>query len=86
MQAEELRLAVLDLIFEVSAKYVSPLEQYTRVGAMLLLPSQEITPRPIEGKHLYYAGRSYSIALRTSRPKKLLAPLSTCAEASVMFG
>ncbi len=50
---------------------------YIRAGATLLLPSQGITPRPHEGKHIYYAGWSYSTALRTSRPKSLLAMLST---------
>lgn len=50
---------------------------YSSAGATLLLPSQGITPRPHEGKHLYYAGWSYSTSLRTSRPKKLLAVLST---------
>jgi putative transposase len=50
---------------------------YTGAGATLLLPSQGIKPRPHEGKHVYYAGWSYSIALRTSRPQSLLAVLST---------
>jgi putative transposase len=50
---------------------------YSSAGAMLLLPSQGITPRPSEGKHVYYAGWSYSTSLRTSRPKNLLAVLST---------
>jgi len=50
---------------------------YTSAGAMLLLPSQGITPRPHEGKHMYYAGWSYATSLRTSRPKNLLAVLST---------
>jgi putative transposase len=50
---------------------------YTGAGATLLLPSQGITPRPHEGKHVYYAGWSYSLALRTSHPKRLLAVLST---------
>jgi len=50
---------------------------YTSAGAMLLLPSQGITPHPHEGKHMYYAGWSYSTSLRTSRPKNLLAVLST---------
>jgi putative transposase len=50
---------------------------YTGAGATLLLPSQGITPRPHEGKHVYYAGWSYAIALRTSRPRSLLAVLST---------
>ncbi len=50
---------------------------YSSAGATLLLPSQGITPRPSEGKHSYYAGWSYSTLLRTSRPKRLLAVLST---------
>ena len=50
---------------------------YTREGATLLLPSQRFTPRPAEGKHIYYAGWSFSIALRTSRPKTMMAVLST---------
>ncbi|HKF37589.1 MAG TPA: transposase, partial [Ktedonobacteraceae bacterium] len=50
---------------------------YSRAGATLLLPSQGITPRPHEGKHVYYAGWSYAIALRTSQKKELLAVLST---------
>jgi putative transposase len=49
---------------------------YTREGATLLLPSQRFTPRPSEGKHIYYAGWSFSIALRTSRPKTMMAVLS----------
>ena len=50
---------------------------YTGTGAALLLRPQGITPRPQEGKHVYYAGWSYSIALRTSQPKNILALLST---------
>jgi putative transposase len=50
---------------------------YTSAGATLLLPSQGFTARPPEGKHIYYAGWSYSTSLRTSRPKNLLAILST---------
>ena len=50
---------------------------YSRTGATLLLPSQGFTPRPSEGKHIYYAGWSFSIALRTSRPKTMMAVLST---------
>jgi putative transposase len=50
---------------------------YTRAGATLLLPSQGFTSRPFEGgKHVYYAGWSYSIALRTSQPKAILSVLS----------
>jgi len=50
---------------------------YIRAGATLLLPSQGFIARPHEGKHIYYAGWSYSVALRTSRPENLLAVLST---------
>jgi hypothetical protein len=50
---------------------------YSRAGATLLLPSQGITPRPIEGKHVYYSGWSCSLSLRTSRPRGLVAVLST---------
>jgi len=50
---------------------------YTGAGATLLLPSQGITPRLLEGKYVFYAGWSYSTSLRTSQPKRLLAVLST---------
>ncbi len=50
---------------------------YTGAGATLLLPSQGITPRPPEGKHVYYAGWSFSISLRTSQKNSLLSSLST---------
>ena len=50
---------------------------YTRAGATLLLPSQGITPRPHEGKYIYYAGWSFSISLRTSQKNSLLSLLST---------
>ena len=50
---------------------------YTRAGATLLLPSQGITPRPLEGRHVCYAGWSFSLALRTTRPTGLVAVLST---------
>jgi putative transposase len=50
---------------------------YTGTGAALLLRPQGITPRPHEGKHVYYAGWSYCLALRTSQPKGVLAILST---------
>ena len=49
---------------------------YTGAGATLLLLSQGIQPRPQEGKHVYYAGWSYSIALCTSQPKAILSVLS----------
>jgi hypothetical protein len=50
---------------------------YSRAGATLLLPSQGITPRPLEGKHVCYAGWPFSLALRTSRPTGGVAVLST---------
>ncbi len=50
---------------------------YSSAGATLLLPSQGITPRLTSGKHVYYAGWSYSTSLRTSRPRNFLAVLST---------
>jgi hypothetical protein len=50
---------------------------YSRAGATLLLPSQGITPRPLEGKHICYAGWSCSLSLRTSRPTGVVAVLST---------
>jgi hypothetical protein len=50
---------------------------YSRAGATLLLPSQGITPRPLEGRHVCYAGWSCSLALRTSRPTGVVAVLST---------
>ncbi len=50
---------------------------YSGAGATLLLPSQGFTSRPYEGKHIYYAGWSYSTSLRTSQPKSLLTALST---------
>ena len=58
---------------DASVKPVS----YTGAGATLLLPSQGITPRLLEGKYVFYAGWSYSTSLRTSQPKRLLAVLST---------
>lgn len=50
---------------------------YSSAGATLLLPSQGFTARPSEGKSVSYAGWSFASALRTSRPKSLLAVLST---------
>ena len=62
--------------YRVTDSSVKP-ASYSGAGATLLLPSQGIKPRPQEGKYVYYAGWSYSIALRTSQPKNLLAVLST---------
>src|SRR5258708_452074 len=64
------------LSYRMTSSEVKP-ALYIRAGATLLLPSQGITPRPPEGKHISYAGWSYSTSLRTSRPKSLLAVLST---------
>ncbi len=62
--------------YRMTSSEVKP-ASYSGAGATLLLPSQRVTPRPFEGKHLYYAGWSYSIALRTSQPKAILSVLST---------
>ncbi len=62
--------------YRMTSSEVKP-ASYTGAGATLLLPSQGFTARPSEGKHIYYAGWSYSVALRTSRPKKMRAVLST---------
>jgi len=61
--------------YRVTSEEVKP-ASYTGAGATLLLPSQGITPRPLEGKHINYAGWSYSIALRTSQPTAILSVLS----------
>jgi putative transposase len=62
--------------YRMTSSEVKP-ASYTGAGATLLLPSQGITPRPLEGTHICYAGWSYSTSLRTSQPKRLLAVLST---------
>ena len=62
--------------YRMTSEEVKP-ALYIRAGATLLLPSQGITPRPQEGKHIYYAGWSYSVALRTSQSTSLLSVLST---------
>ena len=62
--------------YRMTSSEVKPVS-YSGTGATLLLPSQRVTPRPFEGKHLYYAGWSYSIALRTSQPQATLSLLST---------
>lgn len=50
---------------------------YSGQEATLLLPSHGIKPGPFQGKHVYYAGWSYSTSLRTSYPRNLLTVLST---------
>ena len=62
--------------FRMTSKQVKPCS-YSGQGATRLLLSQGITPRPKEGKYVYYAGWSYSIALRTSQPNAILSVLST---------
>jgi putative transposase len=62
--------------YRTTSSEVKP-ASYTGAGATLLLPSQGITPRPLEGTRICYAGWSYSTSLRTSQPKRLLAVLSS---------
>ncbi len=64
--------------YRMTSVEVNPCSYIGR-GATLRLPSQGITPRPSEGKKIYYAGWSYTIALRTSQPRPVLALLSTAA-------
>ena len=62
--------------FRMTSKEVKPCS-YTGQGATRLLLSQGLTSRPIEGKHVYYAGWSFSLRLCTAHPKATLAVLST---------
>jgi len=62
--------------FRMTSQEVKP-ASYTGAGATLLLPSQGIKPGPHAGKHVYYAGWSYSIRLCTSQPTSKLSLLST---------
>jgi len=62
--------------YRMTEKSVNPCS-YTGRGATLLLPSHGITPGPISGKHVYYAGWSFSIKLCTSQPRTTLSLLST---------
>jgi putative transposase len=62
--------------YRMTSPEVNPCS-YTGRGAMLLLPSQGVTPRPLEGTKFYYAGWSFSVALRTSQSRPFLALLST---------
>jgi putative transposase len=64
------------VVYRMADSSVKP-ALYSSTGATLLLPSQGITPRLTSGKHVYYAGWSYSTSLRTSRPRNFLAVLST---------
>ncbi|GCE14734.1 transposase [Tengunoibacter tsumagoiensis] len=62
--------------FRMTSQEVKPCS-YIGQGATQLLLSQGFTTRPIKGKHVYYAGWSYSIRLCTSHPATTLAILST---------
>jgi putative transposase len=62
--------------FRMTEPSVKPCS-YSGQGAMLLSPSQGITPRPQEGKHVYYAGWSHALRVCTSQPRTTLAVLST---------
>src|SRR5215469_2883286 len=62
--------------YRMTEKSVKP-ASYSGAGATRLVPSQGIKPRPFEGKHIFYAGWSFSTSLRTSHPNSLVAVLST---------
>jgi hypothetical protein len=49
---------------------------YKGQGALLLLPVHGITPCPLQGKHVYYAGWPFSIRLCTSQTTSTLSLLS----------
>ena len=60
----------------MTSKEVNPCS-YTGQGALLLLSVQGITPCPVVGKKVYYAGWMGSITLCTSQTSKVLTLLST---------
>jgi len=62
--------------YRMTSKDVNPCS-YTGRGALLLLPVQGVTARPISGKHVYYAGWSSAIRLCTSQTIQTLSLLST---------
>jgi putative transposase len=62
--------------YQMTSKEVNSCSYIGREATLLLL-SQRVKPRPFEGKHIYYAGWSYSIALCTSQPNAILSVLST---------
>jgi hypothetical protein len=62
--------------FRMTSQEVKPCS-YSGQGATLLLPSHGFIPRPSEGKHVYYAGWSYTLRLCTSQPNPKLSLLST---------
>jgi putative transposase len=62
--------------FRMTSTEVKPCS-YSGQGATLLLPSHGFIPRPSEGKHVYYAGWSYTLRLCTSQPNPKLSLLCT---------
>jgi putative transposase len=62
--------------FRMTSAQVKP-ASYSGAGAARLLMPQGITPRPKEGKHVYYAGWSRTLRLCTSHPHPTLSVLST---------
>ena len=62
--------------FRMTSKQVKAVSYSGTVAARLSLP-QGMTPRPSEGKHVYYAGWSFTLRLRTSQPNPVLSVLST---------
>ena len=61
--------------YRMTSKDVNPCS-YTGQGALLLLPVQGVTARPISGKHVSYAGWSFSMKLCTSQTTPTLTLLS----------
>lgn len=62
--------------FRMTSKEVKPCS-YSGRGGVPLLRLQGITPRPAEGKHVYYAGWSLTVRLCTSHPNATLSWLCT---------
>ena|SRR5258708_6335155 len=62
--------------FRMTSAEVKPCSYSGRGGAPLLR-LQGITPRPKEGKHVYYAGWSYTLRLCTSQRHPTLSWLCT---------
>jgi putative transposase len=62
--------------FRMTSKEVKPFS-YSGQGAAPLLRPQGITPRPKEGKHVYYAGWSYTLRLCMSQSNPTLSWLCT---------
>ena len=62
--------------FRMTSKQVKAVSYSGTVAARLSLP-QGMNPRPSEGKHVYYAGWSFTLGLCTSQPNPVLSVLST---------